>query len=324
MATRFVTPRTLALVRLVVAAALLGYLWRSGALEWSMLLRLAADWPLTLLALAVLFASVAAGAWRLSLLVAPSGLRLAFPRSLRLALIGIFFGVSLPGAAGGDLARVYYAGSWNRGRRIEMTSILVLDRLLGFFGLLVWVLAAAALLWRGIGSVELVVKLLWVVAAVSGLMAALFLASWLGGRGIRRLAAWAASKGSLGRFAERAVDTMGLYRRHPGRLAAALAVTLLSHSLGVAVLLLLGWLVSPGSFSWEMGVLIPLGLVANSLPLTPGGLGVGEAAMDRLFSVSGLAGGAEMLLAWRGLVLVVALVGLVVYLNARSEAGRSR
>jgi hypothetical protein len=69
-----------------------------------------------------------------------------------------------------------------------------------------------------------------------------------------------------------------------------------------------------------MALLIPLGFVANALPLTPGGLGVGEAAFDQLFQLAGFSGGAVALLGWRLLMLLIGLPGLVVYIFAKQHA----
>jgi uncharacterized membrane protein YbhN (UPF0104 family) len=68
-----------------------------------------------------------------------------------------------------------------------------------------------------------------------------------------------------------------------------------------------------------MLVLIPMGFLANTLPLTPGGLGVGEAALNRLFSLAGFTGGAEALLGWRMLMLLIGLLGLGFYLRGSAR-----
>jgi uncharacterized membrane protein YbhN (UPF0104 family) len=68
-----------------------------------------------------------------------------------------------------------------------------------------------------------------------------------------------------------------------------------------------------------MSVLIPLGFTANALPFTPGGLGVGEAAFNKLFALAGLTGGAEALLGWRLLTILIGLLGLAFYLQGRKR-----
>jgi uncharacterized membrane protein YbhN (UPF0104 family) len=84
----------------------------------------------------------------------------------------------------------------------------------------------------------------------------------------------------------------------------------------MAITLLLARALDPAGFAWAMVLLIPLGFMANVVPLTPGGLGVGEAAFDGLFRLAGFSGGAELLLAWRLLTVLPAAVGLVVYFQA--------
>ena len=68
-------------------------------------------------------------------------------------------------------------------------------------------------------------------------------------------------------------------------------------------------------YEWEMVLLIPLGFLANTIPFTPGGLGVGEAAFDTLFVIAGFTGGAEILLGWRILLIFISNLGLFYYLQ---------
>ena len=68
-----------------------------------------------------------------------------------------------------------------------------------------------------------------------------------------------------------------------------------------------------------MLVLIPLGYMANALPITPGGLGVGEAVLESLFVMAGLRGGAETILGWRLIMMVISLLGLVFYLKGEKR-----
>ena len=61
--------------------------------------------------------------------------------------------------------------------------------------------------------------------------------------------------------------------------------------------------------------MVPMGEIVNSLPLTPGGLGVGETAFNAFFSIAGLRGGAEALLCWRVWNALTGLLGLFFYLR---------
>jgi uncharacterized membrane protein YbhN (UPF0104 family) len=57
-----------------------------------------------------------------------------------------------------------------------------------------------------------------------------------------------------------------------------------------------------------------LGLLANALPITPGGLGVGEAAFEGLFRTVGYGGGARLILAWRVGMLALCCLGCALYI----------
>jgi hypothetical protein len=46
-------------------------------------------------------------------------------------------------------------------------------------------------------------------------------------------------------------------------------------------------------------------------------LGIGEAAFNKLFEMAGLTGGAEALLGWRMLTILISMIGLVFYLRGR-------
>jgi len=72
---------------------------------------------------------------------------------------------------------------------------------------------------------------------------------------------------------------------------------------------------SPASLAPSICVMVPIGVILNSLPITPGGLGVGETAFNVLFHIAGLHGGAEALLCWRIWTAMVGLVGLIPYLR---------
>jgi hypothetical protein len=117
-------------------------------------------------------------------------------------------------------------------------------------------------------------------------------------------------------------DTVHFYRHNTGTLLASVGISLLALTINVGVMLLIAKAVVPTGFALKMSLLLPLGLLANALPVTPGGLGVGEASLDKLFAVAGLAGGAEIMLGWRMLSMLTGIIGLVYYLQGRKYFGQ--
>lgn len=72
-------------------------------------------------------------------------------------------------------------------------------------------------------------------------------------------------------------------------------------------------------------VVAPLGLMINAVPLAPGGLGVGEAAMQALFTAVGQDGGKAflMMLGFRVTLWVVSLIGVGYLVAGFTETRRA-
>jgi hypothetical protein len=125
----------------------------------------------------------------------------------------------------------------------------------------------------------------------------------------------------MGNILERIMGTLHDYRQHRGVLAGAVAVSLVIHSILIGLTLLVALALDAAHFSWRIALLAPLGLLANVLPVTPGGLGVGEAAFASLFRLAGLTGGPAVMLGWRVVTIFGSLAGLVFYLRWKKSWG---
>lgn len=306
----------LAAGRVALAVALLFWLSRSGAVDWAALRGLYDSWPVTLLAFLVLVAAIVATSWRLSILFSAHDLRMSLRDAIKLNLICNLFNLFLP-VGGGDLARLYYAAADGRGKRTEIATILVVDRTMGLMAILIWPLLLVPLVSDLIATSD-VLRSLVVVALVAVVLMTLLLAALLS-RGIRasHLMMGIVTRLSLGDHPARVLNTLTGYRNHKRPLLGALAVSLVGQALSAIVIVLL-FPATVGMLQWtRISFLAFLGFLANNIPLTPGGLGVGEAAFDSLFRLAGVEGGAAALLSWRILLVGLAPAGLVLYLRGQ-------
>jgi uncharacterized protein (TIRG00374 family) len=308
-----------ALLRAGLAIGVLVYLAASGAINWSAFRGLVAVWPVTLAAFALLLIDMCVTAWRLCVLMKPRGLRMSLASSVRLSLMGNFFNACLPGATSGDVVKIYYASEGNRGRRTELAAIILLDRAVGMFALVILPLLAAPFFSGLVSSSAVFQGLLCAAAAVATVMLAVMLVSSSTRVRSSRIVSWAVRKLPLGRHVEKVFETLRVYRHNKRTLFASVMISLMAHSMTIGVILLIAQATNPAAFSWQMSILAPLGFLANTLPLTPGGLGVGETAFNKLFGIAGLTGGAELLLGWRLLTILSGLIGLVFYLQGRKH-----
>lgn len=303
----------LSLVRLGIGIGLLVYLARSGIVDVRALSKLATAWPITLTAVTLLIFDVFLVSLRLCWLFRPQGLHLSLQMSFQLTLIGFFFATFAPGAAGGDIARLFYATRENSGRQTEIVTVVILDRLIGLFSMLLLPLFFAPMFPKLIENVPVLRYLLVTVALLAVCLLVGFLVCLWNQSILNLLRRKAFSKWRS--LAIRGLETIRTFRYSPGTLVSALGASILANLLLIGVTALGMQVVNPSGLELKMCIVIPMGYIANSLPLTPGGLGVGETAFNALFDITGLHGGADALLCWRIWSAFVGILGLILYLR---------
>jgi glycosyltransferase 2 family protein len=302
--------------RLAAGVGILVYLSRSGIINFHSLARLLTAWPITIAAFAILLLDVTLMAVRISLLFRPhQDLRMPVFNALRLTFVGFFFSMFLPGAAGGDLPKLYYAAKGNAGRRTEVGTIVLLDRAIGFFSVLLPPLLAAPFFAGLIRSLPILRDLLVMDGVlVAGMLVggALCLYSEPARNFLsHRVLGWTRLKDTAGRI----LETIATYRRAPRTILAAVGISFVANLSVIALTALAILALHPAELRARMLLVVPMGHIVNSLPLTPGGIGVGETAFSALFHLAGIKGGAEALLCWRVWNAMIGIVGLGVYVS---------
>ena len=305
--------RVLSALRVVLGLGLLWYVLVKTDARHALIPFLQASWVLPALLLGVLFGA-GVEAVRLRVLFRAAGLRLSLSGAYRVVMIGSFFNFCIPGGTGGDVVKLYYIASGNRNRGIEVATVLLMDRVLALLALLTLVLVLAGF---NANVVRTEPVLLSLVATAAGVLCTVLLV--MGAVGSRRVRASRLYAAVLNRlpmrgYMERAADAAHAFRDRKLVLLAAGGVSLVGH-IGAAIMLaVIGSLVVPSVASGLTALLSLMGMVANALPVTPGGLGVGEAAFDQLFRVVGASGAAAILIGWRMALIPFAAAGALMYM----------
>lgn len=253
---------------------------------------------------------------RLGLLGRALDVQVPFLTGYRLVAVGTLFNNAIPGGTGGDLMKVYYLAGNHRSRTVELAALVVVDRVVGLFSLLLVVLALAPLN-RAIAGSKVVAGLMVAALVVLALILGVAWAAWSRTLRAGRLYQFLTTRVPFHRILQRGIDALHAFRSHPGSLLAAVALSILGQCLLGGAFALAGSVLMPGAPPLLVALLALLGLVANSVPLTPGGLGVGEAAFAAIFALAGYSGGARLLLGWRVGMLPVAALGALLYVRGR-------
>lgn len=303
----------------------LGVLFFFSRLDFKALADLAHD-PAALVCIALIFLTLPIAALRWAILLRILGFDIAFNKLYHVTAITNFLNAFFIGPLGGDVTRAIYIWRIVGHSTASVASSIVVDRLLAllsafFIALLYvmfnwsWMKDVPALFTLG-SSVVLGFSAMIVGAAVSLLIPA-FMA-----RVGNSLSRWP----RVASLFEWMRDTVQLFRRSPMSLLAALALALLSQALTVTAVLVVGKALGVETLSAADYMLaVPVTLVANTLPITPNGLGIGEAAFDQicrwLVTSPQHVPYSSIFFAFRLLGLVASLSGLISLLLYRNSVG---
>ena len=296
----------------------------SGKLDLRQVGVAASRWPLMVLAAACGAGSILLTSARWNVLLAGQGFGLGFRRSLMLTGIGLLFNTVIPGSVSGDAVKAYYlAREVNRDRLLAVSTI-VMDRLLGLFGLVL--LVSLSLL----GNLDLVrgskalaaLSAGAVVACVSiaSVLMSAITASNICLAAARRIAA----RLPPARFLVRIAEVLGAFRDQTGRLAGGVLLTLIAQLLACAGIYVALHAVDPATSVPVLLIvfLAPLGFAATALPIAPVGIGVGQAAFYAIFEVADPGSGAAASTAitvYQAIIVLLYLTGLWPYLAYRRD-----
>ncbi len=269
--------------------------------------------------IALPFFGAAVEAIRLGLLFRSQNLHLSFYNGYRVVSIGALFSFVIPGGTGGDIAKLYYLASENRGRTPEIATILLVDRVVALFALLVLILVLALLSFPVVREIQ-PVQIMVAISMAVGVSILLFMFVAFS-TALRRWKTYLnmIEKMPGGRFVDRIFVALHAFRDHRRSLLYAAAISMIGHLALMAMFAVMGQVLMPGIAILSTVMLSLLGMLANALPITPGGIGVGEAAFDWLFRLLGHEGGAQLILAWRISILPVCFLGAVFYMIGKGR-----
>ena len=303
--SRFKTAASIA-VRYALGAILVYWLVRTDVLDLSPFASMSAAFIVqgVLLGLAVTVLS----SWRIQYLLLDQKIDVGYRRCFLVNCIGLFYSLFLPGGISGDAARAFYFFGDAHQKRIAVVGALLLDRFLGLVTLIALGIVSGLFLASVLPRV--VPYLVWssalLVAMVAGFIVALRYEiehrQTPGAHRLLRL--W---EGARGAFARLHLDEYSART-----LAISVALSVLMNALMIALIYVCSVLNGAHLGLVEVSAAAPLGLLTNAVPLSPGGLGVGEKSFDVLYRALGGVHGAGSFLTTRVFLYCPAVLGGVV------------
>ncbi|HKP95658.1 MAG TPA: lysylphosphatidylglycerol synthase transmembrane domain-containing protein [Fibrobacteria bacterium] len=319
-----VPPGARHVLKFALGAAALWALIRSGALDPALVGQafVAHPWLCLCAFLSYLFVVVMPAGLRWFLLIRQAGLKADPGRVFSLQMIGLFFNSLIPGGTGGDLIKGYYLFKEHDAREqsLALTSI-AMDRFIGLYSLLCVAMAMTLAnhgLWKDSPSLKLnSLFYAGVFLAFTGLIA-FFFSPW----SARLLEHPKMHRVPGGRFLRGLSQSLLVYRSRPSGLLLPLALGIL-----VDCGLILLYYFSALSLGMDLplavhGFVVPTLTMINGIPISPSGLGVGEAAGKMIYGNLGVTqGGGEVLALVHICILAMSLSGAPFYFLYRVRSG---
>ena len=291
-------------VKVGIAIGLITWLLRSGRLELSRLASVRLNWQLAAL-FATIACSMAVPALRWWWLLRIQRLPESLATVVKLTWVGYLTALVLPGAASGDLSKSYLIMQHNQHARARAVSTVLADRFLGLYSLLIQ--GAISAVWmihrHGSDSVLrglIIATLIPLVTSTAGIAALLYPAT----RAILLRVLPANWRDSWQK-------SFAFYVNGWPQLAGCFALSIANAALTSAVFVVAARSLGQ-SIAWDSAFLVgPLVVIANCLPIAPGGIGVAESVSSELFGRIGTLYGAEVMALGRICTGVLSLAGLV-------------
>jgi uncharacterized protein (TIRG00374 family) len=252
--------------------------------------------------------------------------------AFRLGMVGLFYNTCLPGSVGGDLLKSYFIAKDHPGRRTKAVATVIIDRAMGLFGLILFCAVLGSIAWamgnaQIIGNVDLqwMIKSMAVIAASS--VVGFLLLGLLPQRRVDRFAGRLRSVPKLGVSLSEMWFAVWIYRQRLRVVVIGVGLSAFAHFALVFAFHTASRIFpsdnpndQPATLAEHM-VIAPIGFIIQALPLSPGGVGVGEAAFAGLYKLSGrdASRGVIARLSMRVAEWIIALVGYVIYLRMKAE-----
>ncbi len=314
-------------LKFAFAAGIIGYLFYNAAQndQFTTLLREPKDWPRIGLAFGLFFSGVCFTFFRWQLLVRALDFSFSTSKAFSLGFLGYLFNFVAPGGVGGDLFKAVFIAREYHGRRAQAVATVVIDRIVGLYGL--FVVASGAVLINGLWKSP--------SASVRGVAYGTLLGTLIGAIGILMLLIPGSTNGRFSEFLgnlprigsvfRQLIGAVRMYRTRLGSVALALAISVFVHLLTVCGFYVVGMAIPGASPTLaEHFVIVPLAMVVSAVPITPGGLGTFELSIAELFATMSATPVSEsrgllVSLVYRIITIIIAMIGVGVYAVTRRE-----
>ncbi len=271
--------------KVCLGPAIVIWFLKSGRLNGALVTGALRDWPMLFLVFFILYSVTGITAFRWRLLLHAQNIPLTLKECFSFSLIGMFLGLPTPGGAGGDVAKVLLVRERAPGKGKAVAVTVLVDRIVGIGSLMALAGVAVVFSLRGSSAIPRLHR--WTTIALAVLL--FVMGAWILARTGRGSRSKNRSRPAYDwpSWALEIKDAFLVYRGVPGTLAIAVVLSFAVQLGTCASIALLFKAPGRPSIGWAVLLtVLPVALLAASVPLTPVSIGVGQFAFFTIFQLT--------------------------------------
>ena len=265
-------------LKIAFAAALIGWLVHKGVLDTDSLKAVMTPW-LILFCLATVGLQLFVNNYRWLQLMRAQGFESTIAKTVPLSLIGMFFNFAMPGGVGGDVVKGFYLLKQHPQQKFAAAVSIFMDRLIGFFVMIATAFFALFLNWNEVANSPQLKSVAFGVSALFLAFLVFFALSF------SKIDARLFEKLPAGKKIRALYEVLHSYRHSPKALTIAVFMSAINQLLIVTFFAVIGQALNIEIPLAVYFFLVPIGIVAQALPISPAGIGIGQAALFFLFKL---------------------------------------
>ncbi len=301
--------------------ALVAYMIYSGKLDLHSISRVIDNlWLLSLAILIIIFA-LSTTYYRWKILLSGQDIYCNNRDLIPIFYIGLFFSSILPGAVSGDIIKSAYIIKKAPDKKTSAVMTIILDRVIGLLGLMliccIGFLINMEIVWKHatLRSLSLVMGcslIALIIFSIIGLSKRVGRTKWFN---------YFMDHIPFSRIARELYDAFHIYRHKRRILAYALLISMANHIFCILGFFIITRALGFGILSISSYLfIVPTGMLTMAIPITPAGIGVGQAAFLKLFEWSigtKTTIGADAITIWQAISLFIFMFGVYFYVTYR-------
>src|SRR3989338_3051475 len=266
---------SLQILKFAFGFGIFGYFVASGKVDLSKIqsVLFGSSWMILSVSMGLATLLVITVRWRL--LLRPQGITIPFLQALKLVFIGHFFNIVIPGTVSGDVVKVYYITRQEKNKIGAGFSVLM-DRLVGLFGLIIVTFIAVILNQEFIASIP---QFIWVSKAVmvafGGAMLGFLI--YLIKKEFSLSSKWPA-------FLIHTTNVFWTYRKDLPTFFKACGLTFINYAANILLFFAAARAMGETAIPFTQYLFfVPVGLFVMVFPIAPAGVGVGQGVFLAIF-----------------------------------------